>query len=280
LKLLLLLLLLWSVACKEQSPATTSQRVVSLSPNTTEAMFAIGAGDRLVGRSSHCDFPPEAQKLPSVGDYANPNIEAILALEPHLVIGEQGPAGPALADQLRGHEIETFFPPSDSIADVTALLRDLGRRFGVADKADKVATEMNARVARIAAWAKTKKTRSVVVVFDVSPIFVAGPGSFPDELVRLAGGKNLVDRGGKWPTLDVERVLTLDPDVLVDGVVMQGKTTQRSRLLDVAGFSELRAVKEGRVRRLRNDAPLRPGPRIGDGLREMARAIHGEEPPE
>jgi iron complex transport system substrate-binding protein len=117
------------------------------------------------------------------------------------------------------------------------------------------------------------------MVFDTSPLFVAGPGSYPDELLRIAGGKNLIDRGGKWPTIDVERLLALDPDVIVDAVVMEGESGKSSRLVKAPGFSELRAVKERRVRRLRNDAPLRPGPRLADGLWELAHAVHGEEPP-
>jgi iron complex transport system substrate-binding protein len=276
---LVLALVALAVGCQDRAASPVPKRVVSLSPNTTEAMFAIGAGHALVGRSAHCDYPADAQKLPSVGGYADPNIEMVLSLEPDLVISERGPAGPALEERLRGHGIATFFPATDSIADVQKMLLDLGARFGAEARARELTEAMQARIDRIEAWAKKKKSPTIVMVFDTSPLFVAGPGSYPDELLRIAGGKNLIDRGGKWPTIDVERLLALDPDVIVDAVVMEGESGKSSRLVKAPGFSELRAVKERRVRRLRNDAPLRPGPRLADGLWELAHAVHGEEPP-
>src|SRR5262245_30159616 len=88
-------------------------RVVSLAPSTTEALFAIGAGADVVGRSRYCDYPPEAASLPAVGGYADPSIEAIVALRPTLVVGARGPAGPALEEALQARAIDTFFPETE-----------------------------------------------------------------------------------------------------------------------------------------------------------------------
>ena len=115
-----------------------------------------------------------------------------------------------------------------------------------------------------------------MLLFDVSPIVAAGPGGFPDELLRLAGGDNVVVRGGAYPTLGLETVLGLDPDVIVDGVGDDSAHGQ-SRIAGLAeqpGWRQLRALREGAVRAVSSTA-LRPGPRIGDGLFEMARALHG-----
>lgn len=264
-------------ACDKRDDETKKTvRVVSLSPSTTEAMFAIGAGDLLVGRSQQCDYPPEAEKLPSIGGYASPNAEAVIALRPTLVIGEQGPVGPQIEDKLRAHGVATFFPSTDSVAEITTMIRELGAHVGRAQAAAEVARGIDARVAQIAAWASPRASVSLVMVFDVSPIFVAGPGSFPDELLRLAGGQNLITRGGKWPTIDVEHLRTLDPSVIVDAMgIGRGAT---SRVGKTPGFQTLTAVKEGRVRRLTSAAALRPGPRIADGLADIARSIHGESP--
>lgn len=260
--------------------------MVSLSPSTTEAMFAIGAGDRLVGRSRHCDYPPEAARLPVVGGFSDPNLEAILALRPTLVIGSRGPSGPSLAAKLQGHQVDTFFPASDSVSDVGVLLEELGRRFGVEARATELRRQLDARVARIETWAKSRPPVTVLMVFDLSPIYVAGPGSFPDELLRRAGARNVVTEGGKWPTMAIERVLSLDPDVVLDATMAADGSSgqaalpgQRSRLADANGWPELRAVKEGRVRLLAGATALRPGPRIADGLAAMARAVHDQEPP-
>jgi iron complex transport system substrate-binding protein len=250
--------------------------VVSLSPNTTEAMFAIGAGDLLVGRSRQCDHPPEAERLPTTGDYANPNLEAIIALRPTLVIGEQGPVGPQIEHKLRAHGVDTFFPVTDSVADITAMLRKLGGRVAHAQSARQLAQRIDTRIGQLATWAYPREPVSVIMVFDVSPIFVAGPGSFPDELLRLAGGNNPITRGGKWPTIDIEHLLSLNPAVIIDAMGVGHAAV--SRVGEAPGWNALAAVKEGRVRRLSSSAALRPGPRIAEGLSDVARAVHGVAP--
>jgi iron complex transport system substrate-binding protein len=264
---------------KPKADAAALQRVVSLSPNTTEAMYAIGAQGVLVGRSAQCDYPEASRKLPSVGGFADPNIEAILTLRPTLVIGSRGPAGPALEHKLQGHGINTLFPATDSVADVAAMLRSLGTRFAVAPAAERVASEMQQRITRIESWAKKQSRVSAVMVIDISPVYVAGPGGFPDELLRLAGARNVIDRGGAWPTVDVERLLVLDPDVIIDAMAVAEGKAKPSRLAIAPGWNELRAVKEGRVRQLRSASAMRPGPRLAEGLADVARALHDRDPP-
>jgi iron complex transport system substrate-binding protein len=258
------------------SAPAARERVVSLSPSTTETMFAIGAGTLLVGRSQHCDFPPEASALPSVGGFANPSMESIIALRPTVVVGSRSPAGPALADQLRDNDIEALFPPTDDVAQVIAMIETLSKRFDAKGGGALIA-RIEARLEAIRAWRRGRPRLSVVMVFDAAPLFVAGPGGFVDELIRLAGGRNVIVSGGAWPTIDAERLLTLDPDVVIDAVnVGHGDELQ---LGEAPGWQALRAKKEGRIRRLRSASALRPGPRIADGVAEVARAIHDEVPP-
>ncbi|HSN96758.1 MAG TPA: ABC transporter substrate-binding protein, partial [Candidatus Nanopelagicales bacterium] len=120
----------------------------------------------------------------------------------------------------------------------------------------------------------------VALLFDAGPIVAAGPGGFPDELIRLAGGENLITRGGAYPTLGSEHLIALDPEVLIDGAadLHEGAAagSRLAALRDAPGWRELRAMREGRVRPLASAAALRPGPRIGDGLAALARAIHGD----
>lgn len=260
--------------------------MVSISPSTTEAVFAIGAGAIVVGRSRYCDFPPEVARLPVIGGYADPNVEAIVALAPTLVIGAHGPAGPALAQALEAHGIATAFPETESIAQIEAMLSELGRRLDhEAGAAAAVGAIERARSDVRAATAGKPKVRAVFL-FDTAPIVAAGPGSFPDELVREAGGENVVREGGAYPTLSIERLLALDPDVILDGASTghDGEATSRIAALRVApGFRDLRAVREQRVRPLTTPEVLRPGPRIGQGLIALARALHGDvlpAPPE
>lgn len=239
-------------------------------------MFAIGAGDLLVGRSRDCDFPKEAEKLPVVGGFGDPNVEVILGLAPTLVVGAQGPAGPRLAEKLKEHGIDTFFPETESFASISVMLEELGRRVGREEGAHSVVAGIEAKRKALVERVATKPKVRVLFVFDLSPLFVAGPGSFPDELIALAGGDNVIKKGGAYPTIGVEHLLALAPEVLLDGATdMRSGRTLLERVADAPGFRELAAVREKRVRLVGSDA-LRPGPRIGDGVWTVARAIHGD----
>ncbi|MCA9625861.1 MAG: ABC transporter substrate-binding protein, partial [Myxococcales bacterium] len=126
-----------------------AERVISLSPSTTEAIFAIGAGARLVGRSEHCDYPGAALALPSVGGYASPDLERVIALRPDLVVGEQSPVGPALAERLAEQGIATLFPPTRSLGEIIAMLHLFGQRFAAADGAERITRRIEGQVARV-----------------------------------------------------------------------------------------------------------------------------------
>jgi iron complex transport system substrate-binding protein len=247
--------------------------VVSLSPSTTETLFAIGAGRQLVGRSRYCDYPPEVDKLPQIGGYVDPSYEAILALSPDLVTGARGPAGAAMSERLQSRGIATFLPKTESFAEIDAMILGIGERTGHEAEAKAKVAELDGQVARIeAAVAPLPKVR-VLLVFGVDPVSVAGPGSFADEMIRRAGGTNAVTDGNGYPTIGMERVVTLDPDVVVDAAMAEERGAERIAK-DAPGWSKVRAVAGGHVVRLADESVLRPGPRIGDGLKTLARAIH------
>ncbi len=248
-------------------------RVVSLSPSTTETLFAIGAGPLVVGRSRFCDTPPEARALPSVGGYTDPSYEAIFALTPTLVVGARGPAGPRLEARLREHHVATFFPETESVAQIEGMIVDLGRAVGREAAARAVATETHTRIERVAARVRGRPTPRVLMLFDVEPIVAAGPSSFPDDLLARAGAKNAVTEGGPYPVLGLERVLALDPDVVIDttAAASHAKTGIDEH---APGWSKLRAVREHRVVALRDESVLRPGPRIADAVETLAKVIH------
>jgi iron complex transport system substrate-binding protein len=265
------------VSCRKWTPrsANAPARIVSLSPNTTETLFTLGAGDRLVGRSRFCDYPPEVRRIPSVGGYVDASLEAILALAPDLVVGARGPAGPALVNKLGSMGIATFFPSTESMAEIDAMIVELGKRIGLADRAVEVVTVLRARRDAIARAVEGEPRTRVLLVFGTSPIVAAGPGSFPDEMVRLANAENVVTTGAGYPTLGVERLMTLRPEMIVNASMTgtpgeQGDGIRR----DDPGWRELAAVREGRVVAIHDEAVLRPGPRIGDGLATLARALH------
>jgi len=254
-------------------PSAVARRVVSLSPSTTEALAAIGARAALVGRSRYCDSPPDVASLPEVGGYVDPNYEAILALAPDLVTGARGPSGPDLTTRLEARGVRTYFPVTESFDGIDAMLRGLGARTGHAREADAVVLGLHAEEAAVSGAVASLPPVRTLLLFGIAPIVAAGPGGFPDEMLRRAGGVNVVAEGGAYPTLGFERVLALDPDVIVDAA--WGEAEEAGRISTASpGWRELRAVKAGRVVRLRDEEVLRPGPRIGAGLRLLAKALH------
>jgi len=265
-----------ALSCRQSGKASSgpARRVVSISPATTEAVFALGAGNRLVGRSRFCNYPPEVKKIPAVGGFVDPSFEAVLALKPDLVVGVQGPGLKDFAERLEARGIGTYFPPTQSFEEIAAMLIGLGKRLGDEPAGKRVADHIREQRDAVARSLAGKPRPRALVVFGLRPIVVAGRGSFPDEMLRLAGADNVVTgERTRFPTLGIERVLALDPDVVVDttGAVMQeGMTITK----DLPGWSEVRAVKEDRIVRIQDDRVLRPGPRVGEGLEILAKALH------
>lgn len=248
-------------------------RIVSISPSTTEALFVIGAGPSVVGRSRYCDWPAQVKELPQIGGYVDPSYEAILALRPELVTGARGPAGTSLTERLEARGIVTFFPQTESFAQIDTMILGLGERTGHAAEAKVAVEKLDAHVAAIEKAVSAKPRVRVLLVFGLAPLSVAGPSGFADEMIKKAGGTNAVTEGGGYPTIGVERVMTIDPDVVINAAIAEAHGLERINK-DTPGWGRVRAVTEGRVVDIADEALLRPGPRIGDGLAALARAIH------
>jgi iron complex transport system substrate-binding protein len=256
--------------------ATGARRIVSLAPSTTETLFTLGAGDLVVARSNACDYPPEATRLPAMGG-VEPDLEAILELRPDLVVGLAGASSARLADALRARGIATWFPPDESLADIDAMILGLGERTGREVEARAVVDRVHSTMQRVETAVAPEPRPSVVLVVGLTPIVVAGPRSFADEMIRRAGGIDIVKEGNAWQTLGFERLAELDPDDILDAAG-DGRGGPSRITPGAAGWSGLRAVRTGRVLRLRDDRVLRAGPRIGEGLAVLAKLLHPDAP--
>lgn len=271
---ILALALLAMPACERKGRrGQGTERVVSLSPATTEAVYAVGA--QLIGRSRFCDFPAEVASVPSVGGFADPSFEAILALAPDLVVGVQGPGlGPELEQRIVARDIRAFFPPTDRMAEIDAMITGVGERLGRVEPAKKLVATIAAHRERIARSLRDRARPRALLVFGLRPIVVAGVGGFAHEMLSLAGALNAVTQpGARYPTLGLERVLALDPDVVVDATGVEGHDSETVHA-SLPGWSELRAIRTGRLVKIRDARVLRPGPRIAEGLEVLARALH------
>jgi iron complex transport system substrate-binding protein len=263
------------LACsrKPEPAATQVERVVSLGPATTEVLFALGAGDSVVGRSKYCDWPPEVAKVPAVGGL-EPDTEAILTLRPDLVIGPSGQWSARLADAMHQRGVATWFPDEiQSLEGVDALIVELGARTGHATQAARIVAELRDRESAVEHAVAGEPRPRVLLVAGLAPVYVAGPNSIADDVLRRAGASNVITAGGPWPKLGFEQIMELDPDVVVDATVAEsGGTT--SITPEAPGWKGLRAVRAGHVVPLGDPRVLRSGPRVAEGLAVLARLLH------
>jgi iron complex transport system substrate-binding protein len=268
-----------ALACApRREPPGRAARIVSVAPSMTETLFALGLGSSIVGRSSFCDHPVEAQSIEVVGGFADPNLEKIVSLRPTLLCGERGPAGPTLPDRAEELGIATFFPPMDDVDEILAAIEQLGARLETSSAATALTTRIRADLAETATRVADRARPRVTLLFDFRPLVAAGPGTFPHQLLVAAGATNPVSGAGKYPKLSAEGLLALDPDFILDGSAGAYTEPPAQLLSQIPGLSGLRALREGRVHRLAGTAALRPGPRVAEGVRDIAALLHPSAP--
>lgn len=275
-------LALGAAHCREKpradagSKSGAPERIVSLSPSTTEILFALGAGDRVVGRTRYCDHPPEARAVPIVGGFVDANLETIAQSKTDLVVGARGPGGQAIADKLTAIGIASFFPKTDSIADIEAAIADIAEKIGLPDRGRAIVAAMRAKREAIAAAVAGAPRVRTLFVFGLDPIGVAGPGSFSNEMLELAGGENVMKGGGPFPVVNAETLVALDPELILDASVT-GRDLDASAVDRTApGWRDLRATSRGKIVPILDLAVIRPGPRTADGIATLARILHPE----
>ncbi len=263
---------------REVTVTVPSARIVSLAPSATETLFALGAGDLLVGVSRHCDYPVEAKLKPKTGDFNSPDLEKVKEAAPDVVLFAEYARAEDL-DALDRAGIPAFVLPAKSVEDVIASIRSLGELSGTKERAAGLAAGISGKVEEIAGKLRAGNVppRSVYVEVDgPRRLYAVGPGSFMDDVVRLAGGRN-VFAGREAPYFPVEgaEVIEADPDVILVDYPFQYKVGVSKR----EGWGAISAVKEERVYDGTDfDIILfnRPGPRIAEALEEISALLHPE----
>lgn len=251
--------------------------MVSLTPAITETLFALGLGARVVGVSAYCDFPPAAASLPKVGSFSEPVAEAIVALQPDLVLTSPSPGNESAVRAIERTGVKVALVQGDGgIAEVRQSLLDIGLAAGEPAAAAHLVAGIDARLEAVRRRVAGLSRPPVAVVVGREPLVLAGPASYLGELLTLAGGENVADRvGGRWPRVGIEFLVTSAPQVLVDLSLSMGESSKGPGAL-WAEAAAVPAVAEGRV--VRDDASLmlRPGPRLADAAEALAAAVHPE----
>jgi len=257
----------WGRPVALAAPAT---RIVSLSPATTEILFALGLGRRVVGRTRFCDWPPAARTVPDVGNGIEPNVEAVAARRPDLVLLYASAANRAAADRLAALGVATAVLKLDLASDVRRAARTIGQLAGVPAAAESLVAAFDSSLRAVAARAASVPGRRPRLYVDAwaSPPMTVGRGSYLSEVIRAAGAENLFDDvGASSATVSLEAIVARDPDAVL---VLALDTLHEPSLAGRPGWSAVRAVREGRV--LVVDANLydRPSPRMSVAAADLA----------
>jgi len=256
-------------------------RLVSLAPSITETIFAVGRGEWLVGVTAVCDFPAAARALPKVGGIAAPSLEQIVRLRPDLVFTTAEGNARDLLDQLERLGLATFALRPDSYGGVLQSILAVGRGLAADPAARRVVDDLERSVRAVRERVTGRPRPRVLYLIWTDPLIAAGAGTYLDDLLGLAGGQNIVwERTGSYPRLNWERVVDRAPEVilLADHREDSGRAATGSGDMPAEwqAWRAVPAIRTGRVLAIPSNTILRPGPRVGEGLDRLARAIHPE----
>ncbi|MGH7277939.1 MAG: ABC transporter substrate-binding protein [Candidatus Rokuibacteriota bacterium] len=249
------------------------RRIVSLVPSVTELIHALGGEDRLAGRTDFCDYPVAARRVPSVGGMLAPDLETIVALEADLVVATRDGNREETFIQLRRLGIPTFVVAADRVGDVYELIARVGRLTGREAAVGPLVERLQERIAAVQRAVASYRPPRVLYVLWPDPLIVPGRDVLVSELIRIAGGDSITAREATpYPRYSVEAAVARAPEVVI-------LASHGANIGDVARdkwqrLTSLPAIKAGRIHAVDGNLLHRYGPRMVEGLEDLARAIH------
>jgi iron complex transport system substrate-binding protein len=257
---------------RKVSVAKSPSRIISLAPNITETLFALGLNERVIGVTTYCDFPAEAKSKEKIGDTIKPNLERIIALKPDLVLLSTSSQLEKITHQLDQLAIPVYITNPRTVTEVIASIRKLGEVTGTSLRAEELATSMQQRINSIK---PTSQRPRVLYVLQLSPLITAGKNTFINDLINLAGGISISgEETTDYPQFSRETVIARAPEIIIL------PESHGSEIVDLEAvkktFVTTPAVKNNRIVTINPDLIDRPGPRIVEGLAELEKKIHGK----
>jgi len=254
------------------------QRIVSFGPSITEILFALDLEEKVVGVSSYSDYPEAATLKPKIGDAFSPSLEKIVELEPDLVLTVKQEQ---LNSELDALDIKFMVLDPEDIDGIFEDIELVGEITGVGKEAEELVKDMQDDISQVIASAEDAPEVSVFFIVDATDLtlpWTASTGSFIDALITMAAGENIAGgTSGGWVQFSLEQIVSSDPEVIIIQTMTGGvPTISKEELEGHPVWGEMTAVKQGKICFIDGDLVSRPGPRIVQGLEEMAKIIHPE----
>ena len=249
------------------------QRLVSLAPSITETLYALGLGDRLVGDTDYCDYPPEAKRKPRVGNLLNPSLERIVVLKPDLVLGSPEANRREIIGQLEKLRIPIYGVTAQSVEGTLRSLEDLGRVLGCEREAQALRERLRGRIEAVERRVNPYPRSRVLFVVWYRPLTTTGPRTSITDVIRRAGGDSVTkDLDGEWPRLSLEEALRRDPDVILYPQA-ESFFPGLDEFARLPGWRDLRAVKNRHMYCVSETITF-TSPRLIDALEQVADILH------
>lgn len=247
------------------------ESLASIAPNATEILFELGLGDKIVGLSQQCDYPEEALTKAKLGDFWQPNVELIVAADPDILfVGNAAPDD--FLEKMEENNITVVALEGFNLEGTYETILNAGKVTGTEGKAQDLVDSMKKKVADIQDKVKDadKPKAYFVISYGDMGDYTAGAGSFIDEMITLAGGENIAgDMDQPWAEYSIEKLIEKEPEVIFISIQSGADT-----IADAPGYKELKAIQEGNIVKLDDNLVMRAGPRIVEGLEEMAKGMH------
>lgn len=259
--------------------ANKPTRIVSLAPNLTEILFALGLGERVIAVSSDSDYPVEAANKNKVGTFWAPNTEAIIAARPDLVVTEWFQQQAAVADSLRrlGYQVLTL--KIEKIEELFAAIEKIGAATGYEKRADELTKDISKQLNNLQQELASANKVKVLWVVQVEPLRVAGRNTFINELIELSGGENAIGSTiAQYPSISSEEILACGAEAIIQSAMGTDNIAGQQQAAEVfwSRWSSLSAVKNNRIYIVQPDTTLRLGPRLSQGVELIAHCLHPE----
>lgn len=252
------------------SYAETPKRIISLAPSTTEILFELGLGDRIIGVTNFCDHPDEAKTKQKIGGMSNPSLEAVISLKPNVVVMTTDGNPKEFEERLRALKIKTYVFKARRISELPQAVREMGSALGAKEKAEEFAKKIEISLEKYK-HKKHQQSKKVLFVVWPEPLMVAGKGTAVDDAINLIGSKNIASGVNMpYPKYSIEQIIRQSPDAIIIGKGHSDMKEISSKL--IKRLKNIPAVKNNKVC-YAGDGLYRLGPRIIRGIEELAECL-------
>lgn len=252
-------------------------RIISMAPSLTETLFALGLGSRVVGVTNFCNYPPEARKKEKIGGFSNPNLEKIVSLKPDLILATLDGNKKEVIDKLKELGLSVNVTNPRNIEEILGAITQIGQATYQQKRAEELVSSMRRRIETVVKSVKGLRRPPVLFIYGEDPLIAAGSGTFANDLIRLAGGRNISeDSWIPYPKYNFEEILIKKPErIFISSMETTAKAP--SKVIERwKKWSSIPAITKEQVYLINGDLIDRSGPRIVEGLEILARLIHPE----